>query len=252
MIIHATLDERFATASLTEEALPDLQARQYPRRTDSPVDASSPLAGAVEDIPPFGNVDRWAGLARDVPLPPPRRRRLPSPQPEPPGASSRRAWDEGFSVVSLPNPEGSIEEALPDRPYTPEPDRPDMPDATFRPGVFLEGLWINIQGYWNGIKTSERIQQFKGEARGFAETLGRVAETNRETPPDHRYRHAPMADPAHISGVAAQKGYRRGESKVYAYLNQMDALLQVDAETAGPAPALPVHGIPHVGPRDIR
>ena len=38
-----------------------------------------------------------------------------------------------------------------------------------------------------------------------------------------------MADPAHITGVAAQQGYRRGANKVYALLNQMDALLQINA-----------------------
>ena len=223
MVIHGILAERFATASLTEDALPDLPPREYPRRTDSPVDPSSPLAGIVEDIPPFGNIDLWAGLAGDVPRAPRRRR-----PPPPPGPRSVTVDVEGdFDAIPVRRWE-DLEETLPARPYTPEPERPDMPRRFLRGRPpFLEGLGILLEGYENGINTAYTIAHHKAYSRGFAETLGRLAAGNRDTPPDQRFRSAPSRDSAHIIGLEA---YREGERAAYAHVREMDATLPQDED----------------------
>jgi len=74
------LNERLQSAPLNVEGLPELEGIEW--------NPSSPVAGTLEDVPPFGNIDTWTALSgQPAATPRHRHRRRSQPPPEREGSS---------------------------------------------------------------------------------------------------------------------------------------------------------------------
>ncbi|MFG0326275.1 MAG: hypothetical protein ACF8SC_03280 [Phycisphaerales bacterium JB037] len=98
--IAAELDRRLAAADLDEDGLPVLDGLDW--------DANSPLAGVLDDVPPFGNRDQWAVAAGQEPRPRPPRPRRPRPRSTPQRPQSNGRQPRRWNGPRVAPPSGAI------------------------------------------------------------------------------------------------------------------------------------------------